>query len=90
MADENTNIKTFPGSGSTLPSRTVPNNLQACKLLGTVREGNVLPDPGKVFMLVFSSAMIFDSSPKCYLPYVNFGDVGDKSKKTGGKAPVLI
>jgi len=37
MADENSNIKTFPGSGSTPPSRTMPNNLQAEQnLLGAV------------------------------------------------------
>jgi hypothetical protein len=46
-----------------------------------VRDGGVLPDPGKVFMLEFSSAIVFDSSPNLYIPYVNFGDVGDKSKK---------
>ena len=37
MADENSNIKTFPGSGSTPPSRTMPNNLQAEQnLLGAI------------------------------------------------------
>ena len=29
MVDENSNIKTFPGFGSTPPSRTMPSNLQA-------------------------------------------------------------
>ena len=37
MADENSNIKTFPGAGSTPPSRTMPNNLQAEQnLLGAI------------------------------------------------------
>jgi hypothetical protein len=58
--------------------------------LGIVRDGGVLPDPGKVFILEFSSAMAFNSSLKFGVRYVNCGDVGDKSKKTGDKAPVLI
>ena len=37
MVDEISNIKTFPGSGSTPPSRTMPNNLQAEQnLLGAI------------------------------------------------------
>ena len=46
-----------------------------------MRDGGVLPDPGKVFILEFSSAMVFDSSLKFGVRYVNCGDVGDKSKK---------
>ena len=37
MVDENSNVKTFPGSGSPPPSRTMPNNLQAEQnLLGAI------------------------------------------------------
>ena len=55
-----------------------------------MRGGGVLPDPGKVFMLEFSSAIVFDSSPNLYIRHVNCGDVGDKSKKTGDRAPVFF
>ena len=37
MVDENSNLKIFPGSGGTSPSRTMPNNLQAEQnLLGAI------------------------------------------------------
>ena len=38
MADERSNIKTFPGSGTTPPARVMPHNLQAEQnLLGAIQ-----------------------------------------------------
>jgi hypothetical protein len=58
--------------------------------LGIVRDGGVLPDPGKVFILEFSSAIVFYSRLDWRMPLLNVGMLGISQKKTADRAPVLI